>query len=165
MKKLFTAVPMKKLLIAASIVAMSSTAIAATDTQRNTDSTTSDSLTVDATFVKTLSVSLSLTAIDFGEVFTGATVQGVDVLATVSGENDEPFTFTIATSGSIVTLNDQTANLSDTLTLISGESQIGFRVNLDSSLITEAFVQETITTTVNYTAIAGTTTSPEPSAV
>jgi hypothetical protein len=160
MKKLFTAVPMKKLLIATSILAMSSTAIAATDETRNTDSTTNDSLTVDATYVETLAVTLSLTAIDFGEIFTDATVDDVAVTANIAGDKEEPFEYTIATSGSIVTLDGGTVNLTGSQNLVGGASTITFQVNVDSSLVTETFAQETITTTVNYTAIAGTTTTP-----
>jgi hypothetical protein len=160
MKKSFTAVPMKKLLIATSILAMSSTAIAETDAQRNTDSTTNDSLTVDATYVETLAVTLSLTAIDFGEIFTDATVENVAVTANVAGDNEEPFDYTIATSGSIVTLDGGTVNLTGSQNLVGGASTITFQVNLDSSLVTETFAQETITTTVNYTGIAGTSTTP-----
>ena len=160
MKKSFTAVPMKKLLIATSILAMSSTAIAATDAQRNTDSSTNDSLTVDATYVETLAVTLSLTAIDFGEIFTGATVADVAVTANVAGDKAEPFDYTIATSGSIVTLDGGTVNLTGSQNLVGGASTITFQVNLDSSLVTETFAQETITTTVNYTGIAGTSTTP-----
>jgi hypothetical protein len=160
MKKSFTAVPMKKLLIATSILAMSSTAIAATDEQRNTDSTTNDSLTVDATYVETLAVTLSLTAIDFGEIFTDATVENVAVTANVAGDNEEPFDYIIETSGSIVTLDNGTANLTGSQNLVGGTSTITFQVNLDSSLVTETFAQETITTTVNYTGIAGTSTTP-----
>jgi hypothetical protein len=160
MKKSFTAVPMKKLLIATSILAMSSTAIAATDEQRNTDSTTNDSLTVDATYVETLAVTLSLTAIDFGEIFTDASVENVAVTANVAGDNEEPFDYIIETSGSIVTLDNGTANLTGSQNLVGGTSTITFQVNLDSSLVTETFAQETITTTVNYTGIAGTTTTP-----
>jgi hypothetical protein len=160
MKKLFTAVPMKKLLIATSILAMSSTAIAATDETRNTDSTTNDSLTVDATYVETLAVTLSLTAIDFGEIFTNATVDNVAVTANVAGDNEEPFDYTIETSGSIVTLDGGTVNLTGSQNLVGGASTITFQVNVDSSLVTETFAQETITTTVNYTGIAGTSTTP-----
>jgi hypothetical protein len=163
MKKLFTAVPMKKLLIATSILAMSSTAIAETDTDRNDDSSTDDSLTVDATYVETLAVELSLTAIDFGEVFTGAPTDNVVVTANVVGDKEEGFDYIIETSGTIVTLDDGTDNLTGSLNLSTGTSSIVFDVNLDTSLVTGSFTQETITTTVNYTGIAGTTTSPEPS--
>jgi len=159
MKKLFTAAPIKKLLLATSIVAMSSTAMAETDAQRNSDSETSDSLTVDATYVETLAVSLSLSAIDFGEVFTDATVDTVEVTANVSGDKAEPFDYTIATSGSIVTLDDGTVNLTGSNTLSAGTDAIVFDVGLDSSIVTETFVQETVTTTVIYTAIEGTTTT------
>jgi hypothetical protein len=164
MKKLFTAVPMKKLLIATSILAMSSTAIAATDTQRNTDSITTDTLTVDATFVETLAVSLSLDTIDFGEIFTGATVADVEVTATVTGDGEEPFDFTVATSGGngLVTLNGGLADIDGGDVLSTGAATIVFQVNVQSNNITENFTTETITTTVNYTAIAGTTVTPEP---
>jgi hypothetical protein len=162
MKKSFTAVPIKKLLIATSILAMSSTAIAATDATRNTDSTTIDSLTVDATYVETLAVTLSLTAIDFGEIFTDATVDNVEVTATVAGDKAEPFDYTIATSGGngLVTLDGKIIDVTGSQNLTSGAATITFQVNLNSSLVTETFLQETITTTVNYTGIAGTTTSP-----
>ena len=160
MKKSFTKVSMKKLLIATSILAMSSTAFAATDAQRNTDSTTSADMTVDATYVETLAVSLSLTAIDFGEIFTGATVANVEVTANVTGDKEEPFDYTIATSGSIVTLDGGFDNLTGSKNLTEGSDAITFDVNLDSSNVTETFAQETITTTVIYTGIEGTTTSP-----
>ncbi|MFT5559948.1 MAG: hypothetical protein ACI9RZ_002436 [Sphingobacteriales bacterium] len=160
MKKLFTAVPMKKLLIATSILAMSSTAIAATDDKRNTDSITTDSLTVDATYVETLAVSLSLDTIDFGEIFTGATVDNVLVTANVSGDGAEPFAYKVETSGSIVTLDGGTADLAGTGDLSTGTGSFTFNVNVKSDDVTDTFAQETITTTVNYTAIAGTTTTP-----
>jgi hypothetical protein len=161
MKKLFTAVPMKKLLIATSILAMSSTAIAATDTARNTDSITTDSLTINATYVETLAVTLSLTAIDFGEIFTGATVADVEVTANVAGDGAEPFDYTIATSGGagLVTLDGGLVDLGGSKVLSTGAAAIVFQVNVQSNNIEVDFVQETITTTVNYTAIAGNTTS------
>jgi hypothetical protein len=164
MKKLFTAVPMKKLLIATSILAMSSTAIAATDTVRNDDSITSDTLTVDATYVETLAVSLSLDTIDFGEIFTGATVADVAVTANVAGDKAEPFDYIIATSGgaNLVTLNGAISDVTGSETLSSGTAAITFQVNVKSDEVTGTFAQETITTTVNYTAIAGTTVTPEP---
>jgi hypothetical protein len=157
MKKLFTAAPMTKLLIATSILAMSSTAIAAVDQDRNDASSTDDALIVNATFVETLAVTLTETAIDFGEVYQDAPIDDVEVFADVFGDKEQGFDFKIETSGAIVTLDGNNDPLQGSLNLESGNKQISFLVNLDSSLVTDAFSQETITTTVNYTGIEGTT--------
>ncbi len=155
MKKLFTAVPMKKLLLATSLVAISSSAIAA-NTSVLLDTAVTDTLTVTAKYVTPIAVGLDTSTIDFGDVWTDSNIDTEAVVATVTGEIGETFTYSVETDG--------------TLALITGDftgSEIGFssdttqaltfEVGLDTSAASTAgTISEIITVEVKYDAIADT---------
>lgn len=159
MKKSFLATS-KKVLLATSILAMSATAVAADDkTARETDSAKSASLNVIANYVKNLTVGLDLSDINFGDVFTGATVTAVDVQASVTGDADETFTYNITTTGVAVLGGITTA---ETVAL-GGDTAVtlDFTVGLDTSAsgISED-VSEIVTIAITYDSIAGGGTTP-----
>lgn len=159
MKKSFLATP-KKLLLATSILAMSSTAIAA---DRMGESEVFKTLTVSANYVKTLALNLNTSTINFGDVFTGATVDLVDVVATVTGDAGETFTYLIETSGTNVTLAPTTGN-TDTAALEGSKiaitettgTALQFSVGLNTTGLESAVSNETVTVTISYDAIAAT---------
>lgn len=155
MKKLLLATP-KKLLLAASIVAMSSTAMA---TSVLLDSAKTDTLAVTAHYVTPLTVALSLATINFGDVYTDSAVTPVAVSAAIAGTQDETFTYTIASSGALALIAG--ADTGSTLVPFTlGAKTLNFTVGLDTAnLVTDTDVAETVTITVTYDAIAGTTTS------
>jgi hypothetical protein len=159
MKKLFTAVPMKKLLLATSIVAMSSTALAA-NTSEELDTAATDTLTVTANYVVPISVGLSLTAINFGDVYSDSAITAEAVTATVSGEVDETFTYSIESDGSLADIGgtnvgNETISFTETG---AGTETLDFTIGLKTAGLTED-VNETVTVSVTYNAIADTTTS------
>ncbi|MFT5559013.1 MAG: hypothetical protein ACI9RZ_001489 [Sphingobacteriales bacterium] len=160
MKKSFLATS-KKVLLATSILAMSATAIAADDsTARMSESAKAASLTVTANYVKLLTVELDLSAIDFGDVFTGATVTDIPVTASITGDAAETFTYAITTSDGGVAVLASTAGLTGTDTVLKGDEAvtIPFTVGLDTSSIT-GDVSETVTIDITYDSIAGGTTT------
>ncbi|MFT5559014.1 MAG: hypothetical protein ACI9RZ_001490 [Sphingobacteriales bacterium] len=157
MKKSFLATS-KKVLLATSILAMSATAVAADDsTARMSESAKAASLTVTANYVKLLTVGLDLSAIDFGDVFTDATVTDVPVQASVTGDSGETFTYNITTTGVAVlggdTLTGATQALTDDTPVL-----IDFTVGLNTATLT-GDVSETVTIDITYDAIAGGTTT------
>jgi hypothetical protein len=156
MKKSFLATS-KKVLLATSILAMSSTAIAADDkTARELNSAKSASLDVIANYVKNLTVGLSLSDIDFGDVFTGAAVTDVPVQASITGDGAETFSYTITTSeGGVAVLG---GTLTGTETALGGDTPvtIDFTVGLDTSASgISGDVDETVTIDITYDSIAG----------
>jgi hypothetical protein len=155
MKNLFTAVPMKKLLLATSLVAISSTAIA-TNTSSKLDDAVAETLTVDAKYVTPLTLVLDTSTIDFGDVFTDSAITVESVLATINGEAGETFTYTIASNGDKVTLSDTGETLDFAATT---EQTLSFDVGLDTANLVDAEISETITFTVQYNAIADTTSN------
>jgi hypothetical protein len=163
MKKSFLATS-KKVLLATSILAMSATAVAADDkAARETESAKSASLTVAANYVKNLTVGLSLSEIDFGDVFTGATVTDIAVTASITGDEAEKFTYAITTNGSaVLTKSGTTTALSATGTALTGDTPVtlDFTVGLDTSAsgISED-MDETVTIDITYDTIAGGTTA------
>ena len=155
MKKLFTA-PLKKALLATSIIAMSSTAMAAESDTRETESEKTDSITVTANYIELLTLDLDINLIDFGDVFTDSTVAVVPVNASITGDAAETFTFGVATNGSAVlggTLTGTGTALTDDTPVV-----LPFTVGLDTSTISED-ISETVTFTITYDSIAGTTSS------
>jgi hypothetical protein len=154
MKKLFLTTS-KKVLLATSILAMSATAVAADDkAARETNSAKSASLNVIANYVENLTVGLSLSDIDFGDVFTGATVTAVDVQASITGDAAETFTYDITTTG-VAVLG---GTISGTTTALSGDTAVtlDFTVGLDTSASgISADVSETVTIDITYDSIAG----------
>jgi hypothetical protein len=164
MKKSFLTTS-KKVLLATSILAMSATAIAATDAQRMTDSTVIKTLTVSANYVETLAMTLNTSTINFGDVFTGATVTPETVIANVKGDIDESFTYKIETSGSNVLLALTSGGGSVTTNVINGTAiatnntsgtDLTFTVGLETTGLATAVANETVTVTVSYDAIATT---------
>lgn len=149
---------MKKLLLATSLVAMSSTAIAE-NTSTKLDSVVTDALTVSAKFVKPIELALDVTTINFGDVWDDSSITVEPVVATVTGEADETFTYSIATDGAFVDITGDGS---------AGDSKVGFTttgttqtINFNVGLILTAFatntdVSEIVTFTVNYDAIADT---------
>ncbi|PKH03633.1 hypothetical protein CXF72_05335 [Psychromonas sp. MB-3u-54] len=157
MKKSFLTTS-KKVLLATSILAMSTTAMAADDMS---ESAKSADLAVTANYVKLLTVSLDLSTIDFGDVFTDASIAAVAVNASVTGDSGETFTYAItttdnSTTGVVVlggTLTGSTTALTDDVAVV-----LPFTIDLDTSDIA-GDVAETVTIDISYDSIAGTTTA------
>jgi hypothetical protein len=163
MKKLFTAVPMKKLLLATSIVAMSSTALAAGNTSPLLDTAITDTLTVTAKYVTPIALGLDTSSINFGDVWSDSVIPTEPVIATVTGEAGETFTYSVtATADAIVLLTGDISGVTVPFGA-SGEvtKALTFNVGLNTSGAgTGTIVSETVTISVNYDAIADTTVTP-----
>jgi hypothetical protein len=162
-KNLFTAIPMKKLLLATSLVAMSSTAIAA-NTSDDLDATVEDTFTVTAKYVLPITVGLDTSTISFGDVWTDSAITPEAVIATITGEAGETFNYTIASSGSLVEFAGADYATAETLgvsfSTTATTQKLNFTVGLNTdSASTAGTITETITVSVNYNAIADTTRS------
>jgi hypothetical protein len=159
MKKLFTAVPMKKLLLATSIVAMSSTALAAGNTSPLLDTAITDTLTVTAKYVTPIALGLDTSSINFGDVWSDSVIPTEPVIATVTGEAGETFTYSVSATNAIVLLTgDTTGDLVPFDTEGEVTKSLTFNVGLNTSgATTGSLVNETVTISVNYDAIADTT--------
>jgi hypothetical protein len=156
MKKLFTAVPMKKLLLATSLVAMSSTAIAA-NTSPLLDTAVTDTLTVTAKYVTPILVGLDTSTIDFGDVWTDSVISTEPVIATVTGEIGETFTYSVVTDGTLAQLTGDTAGTGVSFVTSDTTQLLNFNVGLDTSAAaTAGSINEIITVQVIYNAIADT---------
>jgi hypothetical protein len=160
MRKLFTATPMKKLLLATSIVAMSSTAFA-TNTSSELDSAVTDSLSVIAHYVVPITVAVNLTEINFGDVYIDSAITPEAVTATVVGEALETFSYTIVSSGDLAVIGGIDTGATgvgftetDTVTEV-----LNFTIGLDTANVTSSDVSETVTVSVTYDAIADTSTT------
>jgi hypothetical protein len=159
MKKLFTAVPMKKLLLATSMIAMSSTAFAE-NTAADLDSAATDTLTVTAKYVTPIAVGLNTLTINFGDVWTTSDVDTVPVIATVTGEAGETFTYSVTSSAPVILTGDTSSESPEAFLTTDTTQAFTFNVGLNtSSAETAGTVDETVTISVEYNAIAGTTTS------
>ena len=166
MKKSFTAVPMKKLLLATSIVAMSSTAIAA-NTSSELDAKVTDTLSVVAKYVTPITIALDTTEINFGDVYTDSAIDVKGVVASVAGEAGETFTWEIKASSIILITDAPDSSIKNTSftgttfgTVTDTGIDIAFNVGLDTSAVTTSDVSETITFEVVYDAIADTAVTP-----
>jgi hypothetical protein len=164
MKKSFLATS-KKVLLATSILAMSATAVAADDkVARESESAKSTSLDVIANYVKVLTVGLDLSEIDFGDVFTGASVTPVSVTASITGDGIETFSYDITTTDvSTTSVVDLGGTLSGEGTALNDDVAVtlDFTVDLNTADIA-GDVAETVTIAITYDSIAGgdTTTTP-----
>ena len=163
MKKSFTAAPMKKLLLATSLVALSSSAIAA-NTSDALEATVTDAFTVTAKYVLPIIVGLDTSTISFGDVWTDSSITPEAVVATVTGEANETFSYTIASSGSLVIFAGTDYSATETVGVSFGTTttteELNFTVGLNTAnALTEGTISETITVSVNYDAIADTTRS------
>ena len=148
---------MKKLLLATSLVAMSSTAMAA-NTSVLLDTAVTDTLTVTAKYVTPIAVALDTSTIDFGDVYQGKTVTDVPVVATVGGEAGETFTYSVTDDGtSFLALGGQTSGTKIDFETTTTSQKINFTVGVDTTTNTaiNADFDETVTINVNYDAIAG----------
>jgi hypothetical protein len=159
MKKLFTAVPMKKLLLATSIVAMSSTALAA-NTSEELDTAVTDTLTVTAKYVTPIAVGLDTSTIDFGDVWSDSVISTEPVIATVTGEAGETFTYSVTADAMVLLTGDTNGDTVPFGTEGEVTKSLTFNVGLDTSeAATGTFVNEIVTISVNYDAIADTETN------
>jgi hypothetical protein len=148
---------MKKLLLATSLVAISSSAIAA-NTSVLLDTAVTDTLTVTAKYVTPIAVGLDTSTIDFGDVWKDSIIDTEAVVATVTGEIGETFTYSVVTDGTLAQLTgDITGTTVDFVT--SDTTQVlNFNVGLNTAnAATAGTISETITVSVNYDAIADTT--------
>ena len=156
MKKLFTAVPMKKLLLATSLVAISSSAIAANTSPLLTTAVT-DTLTVTAKYVTPILVGLDTSTIDFGDVWTDSVVDTEAVVATVTGEIGETFTYSVETAGTLALLTGDITGTKVAFSTSNTTQLLNFNVGLNITEATTAgSISETITVQVIYDAIADT---------
>jgi hypothetical protein len=156
MKKLFTAAPMKKLLLATSLIAMSSTAIAA-NTSVLLDTAVTDTLTVTAKYVTPIAVDLDTSTIDFGDVWTDSIIDTEAVIATVTGEIGETFTYSVVTDGTLAQLTGNITGTTVDFVTSDTTQALTFNVGLDTSAATTAgSINEIITVQVIYDAIADT---------
>ncbi|ABM04759.1 hypothetical protein Ping_3059 [Psychromonas ingrahamii 37] len=155
MKNLFLTTP-KKVLLATSILAMSTTAIAESSTEL--DGSKDAGLTVAAHYVTPLTVGLDLAAIDFGDVFTDSVVADQAVKATVAGTQGETFTYSVVSSKPLLVTVDTLAATLTGVAFTTGSTTLDFNIGLDASKIVDgADVAETITVTVTYDSIDSTT--------
>jgi hypothetical protein len=163
MKKSFLATS-KKVLLATSILAMSSTAMANTSTVLDDETGVNSVINVVAKYITPITVGLSLTTIDFGDVYTDSVVTVTDVAADVQGEFGETFTYSIAASGTtglLVIAGTNTGGVNEVFNAdTSTAAELNFTVGLNTALLTaDTDVAETVTFTVFYDAIADTTTT------
>jgi hypothetical protein len=157
MKKLFTAVPMKKLLLVTSMVAMSSTALAA-NTSPLLDTAVTDTLTVTAKYVTPIAVGLDTSTIDFGDVWSDSVISTEPVIATVTGEAGETFTYSV-TADAMVLLTGSTGGTAVSFVDTTTTQALTFNVGLNpDAATTGTLVNEIVTFSVNYDAIADTDT-------
>ena len=167
MKKLFTAVPMKKLLLATTLVAMTSTATAAnSNDSAELDKKPSRNISVTATYVVPITLGLNVNKIDFGDVYLDSGSLGTyAVTATVGGEKDETFTYSISANAPILITADGAAADAASIngdvfatTVFQGTNSITqdiiFDVGLDKDALGGSDVNEIITFEVFYDSIA-----------
>jgi hypothetical protein len=156
MKKLFKATPMKKLLLASSILAISSTAIAA-NTSVLLDTAVTDTLTVTAKYVTPIKVALDTSTINFGDVWTDSIIDTEAVVATVTGEIGETFTYSVVTDGTLAQLTGNITGTTVDFVTSDTTQALTFNVGLDTSSATTAgSISEIVTVEVVYDAIADT---------
>jgi hypothetical protein len=163
MKKSFLATP-KKLLLATSILAMSSTAIAATPAL---NTAVTDTLVVTANFVKLLTVSIDVTSIDFGDVYSNSsaastTVSTESVVASIAGEVGETFSYTVSSANTSNSAIVFTGDITGEGTEFAGETgaiDLTFTVGLDTSKLTaNEDINENVVVSVTYDDINNTNT-------
>jgi len=140
---------MKKLLLAASIFALSAPAMASSNELDNEKEAT---LKVIAHYVEPLTVELAFAVIDFGDVYTDSEVGTVPVQTELAGEPLEEYSYKISSDGDYATLDNTSGNGAFG---IDGKSEFYFVVGLDTKdLIEDQDVNETVTVSVTYSGIA-----------
>jgi len=150
---------MKKLLLAAAILVLSATAMGA-NTSATLDTAVSETLVVTAHYVTPIAVTLDTAVIDFGDVYTDSVISPESVVATVTGEENETFSYTVASNGPLSLLTGNITGVAQPLA--SGTNSLTFNVGLDTAKVTDADVAETVTISVKYDAIADTTVTATP---
>jgi hypothetical protein len=156
MKKLLTAAPMKTLLLATSILAMSSSAIAE-NTSSDLDTEVTDSLMVTAKYVIPIAIALDTTTIDFGDVWSDSVIDTETVVATVAGEAGETFTYSV-TADDMILLTGDVAGTTVAFVDTTTQQALTFDVGLDTTTAaTDSTVNEEVIISVVYDAIADTT--------
>jgi hypothetical protein len=149
---------MKKLLLVTSIVAISSTALAAGNSSTKLDDAKTQSLNVIAKYVTPIAVGLDTTEINFGDVWSDSDIPEVDVTATVTGEAGETFTYSVSSDGPV----ELSGNTDGTAVSFGTEGEVTKSLTFNVGLNTEeaatgTLVDEIVTISVNYDAIADTT--------
>jgi hypothetical protein len=148
---------MKKLLLATSLVAISSSAIAA-NTSVLLDTAVTDTLTVTAKYVTPIAVGLDTSTIDFGDVWKDSIIDTEAVVATVTGEIGETFTYSVETDGTLAQLTGDITGTTVAFVTSDTTQVLNFNVGLNTAnAATAGTISETITVSVNYDAIADTT--------
>lgn len=154
---------MKKLLLAATLLASISATAMATNTSVLLDSAKSASVTVSAHYVKPLEITLDLATINFGDVYTDSVISDETVTATITGTQGETFTYTVSTNGSLVKINGGVAGATYNgaqTGFTGGTVDLTFDVGLNTAgLSTDTDVSEIVTMTVTYDSIADTSTT------
>lgn len=135
---------MKKMLLTATLlVAISATAAA-------TGNTASATLSVSANYVTPIAISLDTETLDFKDVYVGSTIAKQDVVASITGDAGETFSYEVTTTA------DKGVILSDasgTGTISDGAATFTFGVNMDSDSQHEDVTNQVVTVTVTYTSI------------
>ncbi|MFT5721316.1 MAG: hypothetical protein ACI9W6_001629 [Motiliproteus sp.] len=149
---------MKKLSLAAAILATSAFAMSSAVMAASGPAVT-DETVVTAHYVKPMTVIVDYSAIDFGDVYDDQDVAAVSVGAAVTGEIGETFTYGVTVTGASVTLGGTLTGVTQALDE-TGDAAIAFTVDIDTAnLVADAEISELITVSVNYDAIAETTTT------
>lgn len=136
---------MKKLLLAASILALSVTAMA-------TGETATDTLTVSANYITPITVTLDTDTIDFKDVYVGSASNEQTVVASLTGETGESFSYAVTTEDTGIQFTGATG----TGTIADGTATFNFGVDMDRSQNREDITNQLVTVTVNYTSIDST---------
>ncbi|MFT4993003.1 MAG: hypothetical protein ACI965_000019 [Paraglaciecola sp.] len=148
---------MKKLLLATSILTISSAAIAA-NTSTELDSAETDTITVTAKYVIPITVTLDTATIDFGDVWTDSVISAETVVATVVGEAAETFSYSVTATNPIIILGGNIVGSTQGFVTSTTTQALTFTVDLDTAnAATATSVSETVTISVVYDAIANTT--------
>lgn len=136
---------MKKLLLAASILALSATAMGAGDSA-------TDTLKVSANYITPITVALDTDTIDFKDVYVGSAADVQTVVANLTGETGENFSYNVTTDNTGI----QFTNASGTGKIENGTATFNFGVDMDRSQNRADITDQLVTVTVNYTSIDST---------
>ena len=141
---------MKKLLLAASVFTLSTSAMAETYGERFFAE-----LVVKAQYVEPLTMELSTSEIDFGNVFTDTPVADITVTANIQGQPGLQFEFNIISSSEVIAVNTPPG-----LDMIGtdGRMQLGFMVGIDKEKLAENkdFIKGFVTVSIQYNDIPAT---------
>lgn len=144
---------MKKLLLAASILALSATAMAV-------GNTATDTLTVSANYITPITVTLDTDTIDFKDVYVGSASNEQTVVASLTGETGENFSYAVTTEDSGIKFTGATG----TGIIKDGAATFDFGIDMDRSQNRADIVDQLVTVTVNYTSIDDDTVVETPAA-